>query len=315
MFKSIIKKLFKIIFDRPLPPLSSEEKGFLSELQTEFSKLPVFETANAQPSEAKWLSNMNRLRELVLNKNPREFLQWDVVSQTMFVFYALYISTELNYLRHRSDWNTRWRSAIKESPVGHPVPCIFYPTSSSNLIHHAYHVAQFEDRTKSQVQNMDIVFEFGGGYGSMCRLFYNLGFRGKYIIFDLPLFSALQRYFLKTLGLPVLPVTEFAKSRTGIACVSDIQQLTTLLTDHIETRNKMFIATWSISESPISIRNSILPLTAEFQSFLITYQEGFGEVNNIKFFDEWKETRRNVVWNNWQIEHIPGNSYLVGRIP
>jgi hypothetical protein len=238
----------------------------------------------------------------------------------MFVSFAAYIPTELKYLKHRPDWNTRWRTAIKESSVGrprrygyHPIPYIFYPASSGNLIHQAYSLARFEEQTKVQVENMDYVFEFGGGYGSMCRLFYNLGFHGRYIIFDLPSFVALQRYFLRTLGLPVQSVTEFVKSKTGIDCVSDIQHLIALLADHIEARNTMFIATWSISESPISIRDSVLPLTSEFQSFLIAYQDSFGEVNNVDFFANWQETIRNVAWHSWRIEHIPGNYYLVGR--
>lgn len=314
MLNGMVKKLLGIVLHRPLPLLSSEENTFLSELQTAFRELPVLQTTNVLPSQAAWLSSMNRLRELVLNQNPREFLRWDVVSQTMFVSFARYICTELKYLRHRLDWNTRWRTAIKESSVGHPIPYIFYPASSGNLIHHAYHVAQFEEKTNIQVHNTDYVFEFGGGYGSICRLFYNLGFHGRYIIFDLPSFSALQRYFLRTLGFPVQSVTEFVKSRTGIVCVSDIQQLIALLTDDIEERNSMFIATWSISESPISIRDSVLPLTSEFQSFLIAYQDRFGEVNNVDFFDNWKKTIRNVAWHSWRIKHIPGNNYLIGRM-
>jgi hypothetical protein len=321
MVKGMVKRLLDILLERPLPLPSRDEEAFLSELHTAFRELSVLDITKALPSETVWRSNMNRLRELVLNQDPREFLRWDVVSRTMFVSFSRYTSTELKYLKHRPDWNTRWRPAIKESLVGHPmrygyhpIPYIFYPASSGNLIHHAYHVAQFEEKTKVQVHNIDYVFEFGGGYGSMCRLFYNLGFHGKYIVFDLPSFSELQRYFLRTLGLPVQSVTEFVKSRAGIVCVSDIQQLITLLTDHSEARNTMFIATWSISESPISIRDSILPLTSEFQSFLIAYADTFGEVNNVDFFNNWKETIRNISWHSWRIEHIPGSVYLVGTV-
>jgi hypothetical protein len=314
MFKGIAKNSFGMILDLLLPPPSSEEKEFLSELKTAFREMAVLETINVLPSEAAWLRNMNNLREHVLNKDPRKFLQWDVVSRTMFTCLDRYLFTELNYLKDRSDWNTRWRAAIKESSVGCPIPYIFYPSSSGNLIHHAYHVAQFEEKTKIQVHNIDYVFEFGGGYGSMCRLFYNLGFHGTYIIFDLPSFSALQRYFLRTMGFQVQSGTEFLKSRNGIVCVSNLAKLIELLTDHIEARKAMFVATWSISESPTSLRNSVLPLTSEFLSFLIAYQDKFGEVNNVDYFDNWKETIKNVAWHSWRIEHIPGNNYLVGRM-
>ena len=315
MLKRMLKKMLNVVLDKPLPAPSSQEKEYLSDLQTTFRELPILETTNALPSEAAWLSKMNRLRELVLNRDPRKFLRWEVISGTMFVAYARYISTELNYLKHRSDWNTRWRVAIKESPVGHPVLYIFYPASSGNLIHHAYHLAQFEEKTGAQIHNMDYVFEFGGGYGSMCRLFFNLGFHGKYIIFDLPSFSALQRYYIKTIGLPIHSVDTFRKSKTGVICLSDIQQLNVLLADRIEASNSMFIATWSISESPITIRDSVLPLTSKFKSFLIAYQDRFREANNVDFFSNWKDNNRVVTWHSWRIEHIPGNNYLVGRMP
>ena len=48
-----------------------------------------------------------------------------------------------------------------------------------------------------------VIVEFGGGYGSMCRLLHKLGFSGQYFIYDLPEFVALQRYFLKSIGMPV----------------------------------------------------------------------------------------------------------------
>ncbi len=95
MLKGVVKKLVGRVLDRPLPLPSREEKTFLSELQTAFRELPVLETQDAPPSEAAWLSNMNRLKELGLKQDPREFLRWDVVSQTMFVSSSRYISTEL----------------------------------------------------------------------------------------------------------------------------------------------------------------------------------------------------------------------------
>lgn len=129
----------------------------------------------------------------------------------MFASAARYIFTELNFVKRSPEWITCRHRAIRESSVGHPIPYPFYPASSGNLIRHAYHVASFEEKTQCKTKDIDFVFEFGGdgGYGSMCRLFYNAGFHGKYVIFDLPPFSALQVYFLKTLGLPVQSEFEF----------------------------------------------------------------------------------------------------------
>ncbi len=58
-----------------------------------------------------------------------------------------------------SGWDTRWRNAIIELPVGHPIPYIFYPVSSGNLILPAYHVAQFEEKTGYQIHDVELEIE------------------------------------------------------------------------------------------------------------------------------------------------------------
>lgn len=168
-----------------------------------------------------------------------------------------------------------------------------------------------EEKTEVRVNSMCFIFEFGGGYGSMCRLFHNLGFNGKYVIFDLPGFSALQQFFLRSVGIKVHSVDSFKTAEGGVVCISDLEILGEILS-YVEASNSMFIATWSISETPINLRDSILPLISQFKAFLIAYQNQFGEVNNLDFFRSWRETQSEIEWHNWQIEHLPPNSYLVG---
>lgn len=319
MFKRVVTKIFSTIataMQKPLPPPSVLEEESIAELQKTFRAMAVYETDGYTSSEAIWRSNMNRLKELVLNHDVRKFLSWDVVTKTMFIDASSYISKELSYLKHRPDWNIRWRRVIEESSVGQPKPYAFFPLSSGNLIHHAYHLANFEEKTKCQVQNLEYIFEFGGGYGSMCRLFYNLGFNGKYVIFDLPAFSALQKYYLKTLGLPIQMEDIFSETIHGITCVSSLEYLKEIICNLEEQAGidtSLFLATWSLSESPISIRDSILPITSRFTSFLLAYQDNFGEVNNIDFFNEWKTSHNKIAWHHWPIEHLRGNHYLIGK--
>lgn len=256
---------------------------------------------------------MNNLREMVFTGNPREFLRWDVVLETMFTSNERYILTEFNHLKAKPDWNERWQKAIEEVTAGRPMPYNKYYRSSGNLIHHAYHISQLEEKTDLSADKIDFIFEFGGGYGSMCRLLYNLGFKGKYAIFDLPHFSALQRYFLKTIGITVYTFDNFQFPENGVVCTSDIQNLKDILLSHCDASNSLFIATWSISETPLNLRNSILPLVSSLDSFLIADQDNFGEINNIRYFEEYKHYHEdNIKWSQWRIKHLPGNTYLVG---
>lgn len=309
----LYKRLVLPAFDKRLPPATDLELELVEELRDQFHAIRHVVAGNATPAEAAWINHARRLSELVMNDDPREFLRWDVIGETMFISHSEFIRKELGYLTGLSDWSSRWREAIKESQAGHPPPYLFHPRSSGNLIHHAYHLAQFEEKTGWRVEQMDYILEFGGGYGSMCRLFHNLGFRGRYVIFDLPHFSALQQFYLKSIGLQIHSADTLSWADAGVICVSDLESLKILLRD-AEEHNAMFIATWSLSESPMWLRQSVLPLITQFSAFLIAYQHSYGEVDNLQFFREWEgSTDKRVTWHDRQIEHLPGSNYLFGK--
>src|SRR5207244_11597755 len=92
------------------------------------------------------------------------------------------------------------------------------------------------------VDDLACVLEFGGGYGSMCRLFHNLGFRGRYLIFDLPAFSALQRFFLRSIGMCVGSPEEFRDGACGVALSSNVGDLQTLVADASDHALPVFLA-------------------------------------------------------------------------
>jgi len=266
-----------------------------------------------------WLTNLDRLCQEVLTCDPNDFLNWDVIIRTMVVGNAEFVRDELNYLQALPDWESRWEKALEESSVGNPTLYNDFPSSSGNLIHQAYHLAQFENTTGIDITRARLVFEFGGGYGSMCRLVHNLNFKGRYVIFDLPPFSALQYFFLNKNGISTAKSNEYSKkSSHGVICVSDFEQLETILSDHENITDAVFIATWSLSEAPISLRQNVLSLVRQFEAFLIAYQGYFGNVDNVKFFEEWIGTMKNTKWHNWKIKHLPNhiykdNYYLIGQ--
>ncbi len=309
------RKLFNAVYDRPLRPPEDHEKTALSELVGAFSALPEMDCEHGLPTEVAWRSNMNKLRDRVLRGNPREFLRWSVIYNSMFIASAEYLRGELAYLKSRPDWGSRWRAAIREIPVGRPSVCSFYPSSSGNLIHHAYHCAVFEEQTGMSVHEMDAVVEFGGGYGSLCRLFHNLGFRGRYIVFDLAPFSLLQRYYLKTAGFPVRDADADVRDTDGIVCLSDRERLQQAVQALPSGARKMFVATWSISEVPVALREEILSVVSDFQAYLIAYQERFGEVDNIEYFEAWSRRMPGIRAEHRNIVHLPSDWYLMGARP
>ncbi|HBW21921.1 MAG: hypothetical protein A2X28_02015 [Elusimicrobia bacterium GWA2_56_46] len=266
-----------------------------------------------------WLSNSARLCQRILTSDPADFLKWDVISRTMVVGNAEFVPGELAFLQALPDWKSRWANAIKESSVGSPDMFGGFPSSSGNLIHLAYHLANFEQKTGARISESGFVLEFGGGYGSMCRLVHNLGFKGRYVIFDLPPLSALQRFFLKMNGISAVhPAKPFKAAPKDVICVSELEQLPEIFSDHVNLVDAAFIATWSLSEAPVGLRQSILPLVKQFKAFLVAYQGLFGEVDNAEFFKEWANAMKDVEWHRWKIAHLPNqrykdNYYLMGK--
>ncbi len=288
-------------------PPSDNEKIKLDSLRKFFSDLPIANEDISSKAAMEWNQNLNNLKYMIANHDPRNFTRWDVIKKTMFLGNAKYVNIELDYLRRHKDWSTRWKPAIMESSIGAPLFYYRYWKSSGNLIHHAYHLARFEDETGQRIDSMSSILEFGGGYGSMCRLAHKLGFKGSYIIFDFPHFSGLQRYYLDSLGFPLRNNNEIAEN--GIFCINKMEEIARL---NITKTQSLFIATWSLSESPISVRQQMTPAIQSCESLLIAFQDDFGEINNLNYFNnEFKideSKRRHRILK--EIQHLPGNSYL-----
>ncbi len=141
----------------------------------------------------------------------------------------------------------------------------------------------------------------------MCCLAYRLGFTGSYLILDLPEFSALQRFYLKRLGLPLSQ-----KAGAGIRLVSSVDGVVAEL--EASAGRSLFLASWSISEVPVDQREPVLALVEPFEAFLIGYANRFCEIDNQVYFQRWREgpglaSKR---WSNNALAHLPGQHCLIG---
>jgi hypothetical protein len=309
-----IKQLGVQIWSRrgSLPSPRAGEESRIAALRAGFAALPPI-AAGASEAEQRWAQFQKDLRDDVLTRDPREFLSWNVITRTMFLAFSAYAARELWYLRRQPDWQWRWKPALRESPVGSPAPFPFYPKTSANLVHDTYTLCRFEECTGRSILEFDEVLEFGGGYGSLCRLFFHLGFDGAYSIFDLAPFSLLQSYYLNSLGIPAFG--DVQGIRTG-GCVRLLNGDLGLCQKGPGSarRKRLFVAAWSLSETPLAVREKFLPNVTDFDGFLIAYQGSFGEVDNYKFFRAWQQqTARAILWKEAAIPHIPGrHTYLFG---
>jgi len=280
MLKKVAREIIKA---RHFPPMSVSDKEarLLNEFKQAFSSTPQTNADSA------WSRYLNLFRERAIHDDPRKFLRWDVIEETMCVSYARFLKTEMAYLKQ--NWDI-WGPILSETPVGDPVPYLFHAKSSGNLIHHAYHLARFQATTGCRFDELDVIYEFGGGYGCACKLLHALGFKGQYIIQDFPHFSALQRYYLGMHGIePTLTNTPIV----------------------IPKGRSLFLAEWSLSEAPAIARTPMFDIVKECDYFLIGYQPVGGEVDNVQFFGQW-QSAIDLNWSVQNIAHLEPNQYLFG---
>lgn len=317
ILKYLPKKIFYIIYNKRLPTPNSIEKESMEKFKKQMESL--VNSLEDLESVPEWKKTCERILDLTLKDDVRRFLRWVPIQEKMNISFAFYLRKELEFLKKSDNWDSRWKNAIREVSFGSPIPFFFYRKSSGNLIHHAYHLARFETNLDIRINDLDYVFEFGGGYGSMCRLFYNLGFKGKYIIFDLPHFSLLQTFYLKGIGLKV--ENKNIKKWSQILCISNLEKLKEVI-NHNLNFNSIFLSTWAFSEVPIKLREEFNELYQNFSYFLIAYQHKVFGIDNEKYFRELRplietinsKNKRIVKWNNFTIQHLYDNSYLFGKV-
>jgi hypothetical protein len=150
-------------------------------------------------------------------------------------------------------------------------------------------------------KEISYIFEFGWWYWALATIIYRLWFEWWYFIYDFELFNQLQRYFFES---EKLKITDNI-NENWIYCYSKLDDLSI---KNVEWK-KVFIATWSISETPLSIRYNYLQVldnvTNDFNYFILWFQDNFWEVDNNKFFSEFKNKYQNIKWYVETIPYLP----------
>jgi hypothetical protein len=260
-----------------------------------------------------WDGLRTDLRERLRAGDPAEFVHWPPVEQTMVLRKHRRVMSALAHLRAREDWRRRWRSAVRETTLGHPRPLPRCPWSSANLIFQAYHLCRFEEATGRSLASMRTIVEFGGGYGRLCQLVHDLGFTGTYVIFDLPEVAVLQRFYLRHVGIAVSEARDAIWPEHGVVTIVDPARLQALLRAR-PLADSAFVAIGSLSEAPFTLRETLLADVASFDAFLVFYAAHHDSMDNRTYFAGWRATLHEHDWYDVEVLHFfKAAWYLFGR--
>jgi len=211
-----------------------------------------------------------KIREIILNNDLKNLLRYSFVQKIFFVHNRWFIFKELQELKKSREWNT-YKKIIIEDNVGNPVRYFLYPQSSGNRIHQVYHLSILNKYFNTSIENFKNIFEFGGGYGCLARIFYICNNFKSFKIFDTEMVNLIQFYYLKILNCDV-----------GFANKNKIHLLNKIRNQNI--KHDLFIANWSLSEIPLNYRAKFEPIINNSKFILIAFQEKFEEINNLKYF-------------------------------
>ena len=222
-------------------------------------------------------SIFNKKLYLLLKKgNIKNFLREGFIQKMFFLHNRFFVYSELKVLKNDKNWFL-YKKLINEDGIGNPIRYFLHQSSSGNRINHVYHLSVLSNELNINLTKINSVFEFGGGYGCMARIFSKLNREVKYRCFDTPYVNLLQYYYLKHNSLDV----GFLK-KNNFSLISDLNDMK----KYSLTKSKnLFIANWSLSETPIIFRKKFLKIITKSEYILISFQEKFEDIDNLKYFN------------------------------
>ena len=241
-----------------------------------------------------------KLYLLLKKKNIKNFLRESFIQKMFFLHNRFFVYSELKALKNDKKWPL-YRNLIKEDIIGNPIRYFLYQNSSGNRINHVYHLSVLSKELNINLNEIKKVFEFGGGYGCMARIFSKINQKIKYTCFDTYYVNLLQYYYLKHNNLDV----GFSK-KNNYTLISDLKKINN---NHITNIKSLFIANWSLSETPIKFRDNFIITIKKSDFILICFQETFEDINNLQYFNSLKSK----ISNRYQIK-ILKNKFYTGNI-
>jgi hypothetical protein len=301
----------RVAFGARLEDPTPRETELAAEMRDRVGSLPPLDQLDS--ADSWWRASAGQFRTHMSAPDPRDFTRWPVVRNTMFLGNRRQAMVAWRYLKSLPDFETRWRPAIDEVPLGAPVPLLWSRRTSGQMAWIAFGAAAYERLTGLRLQDRQTIIEWGGGYGSMCRLVHRMGFRGRYLIYDLPELSILQRYYLRSLGLSVLDEEAWLSGKSGILLLSGLENLARVV-PLATSAEAAFWATWSLSETPKAVREKILPHVAQMGSYLISYQGKAADADNLAYFEAWRRST-GPDWQHWvePVAQSPQHYWSAGR--
>lgn len=253
-----------------------------------------------------WKKFNARLEKILLPIPPFSFLNDPTIMLTMFATAGGdWMKKELAFLKKRID-EKKLKEVLEEDYVGEPLLLNSSYLTSHTAIHHLYHLVKFLTATKTRLENLNTIIEWGGGYGGLIRVLKKLKVsKATYIVIDTPLFSCLQWLYLSTIfgekevNLLLNPKDSIKKDKINLVSLP-------LLKD-VKIDADLFISTWAISESSKYSQDYVVKSKwFGAKHILLAYQDNPSGLFNPSRVGRLAKDKDAIIED---MEFLPGNHY------
>ena len=145
-------------------------------------------------------------------------------------------------------------------------------------VQHVWSIYNLVKELELSLEDDEIIFEFGAGTGQMADVLSDLHFKGRHIVYDLPLMTVLQKHFIDKKDIKNIFILD---GNSNIINGTNFLPCNQKCEKHIlELPNINFIATYSLSETDINTRNKFSEYMINFSRIFIVYWPGKNEVGD-----------------------------------
>jgi len=161
-----------------------------------------------------------------------------------------------------------------------PQGIYLYNNIQLDRVQQVWSIFNLVEKLNLSLDNDEIIFEFGGGTGQMADVLSDLNFKGRHIIYDLPLMTVLQKHFIDKKGIKNTYILDDENKNiingTNFLPCNQINSEKYVL----GLPNINFVATYSLTETDINTHNKFSEYMIGFSRIFIVYTPGKNEVGD-----------------------------------
>jgi len=265
----LIKKAFKLLMCNFQPSIEG-----LIDVKSKNDELK-FKTKNFSKEDNSWYIYLKNIEKEFL-KNPSTFLRSKHISKTIHPNEQEKANRLFDEMINDPFSKKNILPYLSESPYGDPFIFEKFRFASPMTIQHAYYLFLINKHLNIflPTSNINFIVDFGGGYGNFCKLIHQFGYQGSYTIIDFDIMHHIQKKFISH---------NLSKSIYQNLDLSYINSLSDMNTSHYDS-NSIFIASYSLSETPKTVREDVEVRLQHFKYVFIIYQKDFDSFDNVIYF-------------------------------